>query len=158
MQIKTQALIDAIDKALLDFEDRQAAWEAEVEKWRAEQKRKHVTEQLEVNWRAIRDTITNSLRSGTPITKDAVSLWEPGWRSSVRDSLFFDPKAAPPRELNGIRIPISIDKANLTSLRSTLASLADDTITHNQLAQIGFKKIEWVFRASVVNDGKLSDD
>lgn len=150
MNISKVALLEAIDNAVARQEERRVAYiEAKArmgvrsdERWFAESLPKFV---------ALRDALTKAIRAKTTITR---STWEeafgtdrygssasPPWYSEFSDSSF---------TLNGKQYNNEVSQsARLESLRGFLLAVEDDVVTPAALKSMGFKDLNWLFRAAL---------
>lgn len=153
MQITKHSLIKAIDLAISTHDKAEVDWDKAVAKWEVERRKTWVTERLPF-WKDQRDKLTKLIRNNEPITRETFQeVVGDSWGRGTRDGVYFIENASPPRELYGVNPPKSINRDRLLALKGALEAITDETISHTQLAQLGYKNVEWIFAAAVANGG-----
>lgn len=150
MKIIKQALLDVVNTTLDADEANAAEWKRAVEGWRERRKAAWLADK-QPEWRALRDMLTASFKSGTPVTEKMLRdcLVSPGrYGGLYMTEHVYNEGASPPSEIRGVRRK-QVPKTDLLALRDLLEAIEDETITDGQLQRLGFKNMAWVFRAAV---------
>lgn len=158
MKVTKAALLGAIDAAFVKHDQDAADYATATRLWTAIQAKNWQINKVG-QWRDLRDLITKSLKSGTPITTEMVASClhrGDGYRSSVYISDHtFNPTAPPPDVIRlepggvGVRRPAAIPAGQLKALKLFLESCPEEEFTMEALSRLGFKAPAFVFRAAV---------
>lgn len=153
MKISKQALLDAIDTAIVKDDERRAAYAHATEIWQTKRRRQWLANK-EPQWRQVRDTLTRKLNRKEPITAADLKVLtnKQGYRQDYFSEHVFNPKGEPPNpiKLDGVEYykpnaPVS----DLLALAQFLQGSPDEAFSMEALSRLGFKAPAWVFRAAV---------
>ena len=153
MQIKKQAMIDAIDTALKRDEVTQKRWQQTVEAADEMAKREYVEHNLAA-MRRLRDVINAASKARRAVTRSdffgALEVEDDDYALSRYNSRSRGPFAQV-KPKYGSSAPHAVDREKLMSLKAALEAIVEDVITDNQLRTMGYSRIEWIFTAAVAN-------
>ncbi|WP_078344566.1 hypothetical protein [Mycobacteroides chelonae] len=156
MAISKSALIEMVDKTLIDHakavEDNKAA----TEEWNRKRREKWDAEAVP-KIREVRDMLTAKLKAGQTITDDDISgvlgRDRHGWRRNFGE-VTWSPNATPSHQ--EVKTVPHLDLAQLRQLKSALSIIDGDSITPSALVQWGFRNLGWLFKAAdqLTKEGK----
>lgn len=148
MQIKKQALLDAIKTALDNYEAAEKKYQTDYAKWKQAQVDKWFTDHAD-EWGAALTKARRALSSKKPITASMFPNDGRGYSDSIE---FW---RGTPNAKDKPREPRVIPIERLESLRGALNAIEEDILSERQIQLLGFKNVEWLFRAAVANGGTL---
>ena len=152
MQFNKSALLTAINHALTVFDTETERYERESAEWYAKDLERWHEKNAHL-WTDFFTTARRALRNGKPITESMLPRTHNGYRGRAI-STYERPHRPAEKDVRGVPY---IDVVKLQSLKAALEAINDDAVTPNQLSQLGYKQLEWLFKSAVVasaNGGK----
>lgn len=149
MQFNKSALLTAINHALSVYDSETERFERESAEW--------YVKDLEAwhakcgqQWTDFFTTARRALRNGKPITESMLPRMLDGYRGRAI-STYERPSRPAEKDVRGVPY---LDVVKLQSLKAALEAINDDTVTPNQLSQLGYKQLEWLFKSAVIASAK----